>query len=484
MTAQQYRLSLLLSSTIAVVGLGISNLPLLQYLLDHGAVSITARDKKEFDSLPDAVKKLKDQGVQFICGDAYLENLTEKTIFRSPGIRPDVPAFAAAAEQGSQITSEMQLFFDLCPATIIGITGSDGKTTTTTLTHLLLTEEAKAQEGAFRVYCGGNIGTPLLPLVDEMTERDFAVVELSSFQLQDMKSTPARAAVTNVTPNHLNWHTDYEEYKEAKRHILPASGLTVLNADNPVTAEMTKEVARPLLFSSTMPYSDLHARFGEGHYIYLQNGYIVYTHDGISEALLRTADILIPGRHNIENYMTAAALTYPYVRRRILQSVAANFTGVRHRLEHIRTVDGVRYYNSSIDSSPNRTRASLLALEQRPVIICGGAAKGITFEVLADALITHAKTVVLTGATAEQIEEELRKNPFFDEEELPVYRVPDFEGAVLKAAACAEAGDIVLLSPACTSFDAFKNFEERGDTFRAIIEAMPEERVKIYKRIH
>ncbi len=484
MSVQQDRLSEILAAPIAVVGLGISNLPLLRYLLDHGAVSVTARDKKEFDALPDAVKQLEARGVRFVCGEDYLTDLTEKTVFRSPGIRPDIPAFAEARAQGSHVTSEMQLFFDLCPATVIGITGSDGKTTTTTLTYLLLAEESKAQGDAFRVFCGGNIGTPLLPLVDDMTDKDFAVVELSSFQLQDMHTAPTCAAVTNVTPNHLNWHTDYEEYKQAKRRILPPNGVTVLNADNPVTADMAQTAEQSVLFSSTRPYSDLHARFGDGHYVYVQNGYIVYTHGGVSEALLRASDILIPGRHNIENYMTAAALTYPYVRRSVLQHVAATFTGVRHRLEHVRTVDGVRYYNSSIDSSPNRTRASLLALEQRPIVICGGAAKGITFEVLAETLITHAKAVVLTGATAALIMNELRQNPFFDGDELPVYLVPDFREAVLKAAACAEEGDIVLLSPACTSFDAFRNFEERGDTFRAIVEEMPDEHVKIYKGIH
>ncbi len=468
----------IVSKPIAVIGLGISNFPLIDYLLNHGAKDVTARDRKEFEQLPEAVRALGERGVRFVLGEDYLKNMDEATIFRSPGIRPDEPALLAAMARGARITSEMRLFFELCPAHIFGITGSDGKTTTTTLTKLLLEGEAEAQNHAFRVFCGGNIGQSLLPFVDEMTENDYAVVELSSFQLMDMTCTPEGAVITNITPNHLNWHPHYDEYIAAKHRIVPSGGRIVLNADNEETVKLARALiakgTRPVLFSSRQPYSDLHARFGDGHYVYLQNGWMIYTHDGISEPLLKTEDILIPGRHNIENYMAATALTYTVVRREVLRALAPTFSGVRHRLQHIRTLNGVKYYNSSIDSSPTRTRASLLALDRKPIVICGGAAKGLSFDELADTLVSHAKAVVLTGATAGQIEEELLRHPFFDEDELTVRREGDFKNAVLTASSLATEGDIVLLSPACTSFDAFKNFEERGDVFSAIVRELPE----------
>ncbi len=470
----QHILTEIVSSPIAVLGLGISNLPLISFLLDHGAKEITARDKKPFEELAPVVRALSDRGVRFVCGDTYMESLTEKTVFRSPGVYPYSEALERVRANGGRVTSEMQLFFDLCPATVLGVTGSDGKTTTTTLTYQLLQKEAERRGGAFQVYCGGNIGTPLLPRVDEMTEEDFAVVELSSFQLQDMTRAPSHAIVTNVTPNHLNWHKDYEEYIDAKKHILPKNGVTVLNADNEVTRAMAATVDRPILFSSTLPYSDLHARYGDHEYIYLQNGHMIYTCGGQSKSLLDVSQIRVVGRHNIENFMAAAALTLSFVDNIVLRALAPEFRGVRHRLEFVRERGGVKYYNSSIDSSPNRTRVTLEALMERPIVICGGAAKGLTFEMLADSLVSHAKAVVLTGATAKTIEKELLRHPLYDEENLPIIRRADFREAVLAAAEIAERGDTVLLSPACTSYDAFKNFEERGDVFVEIVRSLPE----------
>lgn len=467
-------LSDIVSAPIAVLGLGISNLPLILFLLDHGARDITARDKKPFDELAPAVKALTERGVRFVCGENYMEKLTEKTVFRSPGVYPFGEELDCVRARGGKVTSEMQLFFDLCPATILGITGSDGKTTTTTLTYQLLQKESERCGGAFKVYCGGNIGTPLLPHVDEMTDRDFAVVELSSFQLQDMTRAPSHAILTNITRNHLNWHKDYEEYIEAKKHILPRDGVTVLNADNEVTCAMANEVSHPILFSSTAPYSDLHARYGDHEYIYLQNGHMIYTYGGKSKCLLDVSQIRVIGRHNVENFMAAAALTLSFIDNSVLRALAPEFRGVRHRLELVRERGGVKYYNSSIDSSPNRTRVTLEALMERPIVICGGAAKGLTFEMLADSLVSHAKAVVLTGATAETIEKELLRHPLYDEENLPVIRHADFREAVLAAASIAKSGDTVLLSPACTSYDAFRNFEERGDTFMEIVRSLPE----------
>ena len=472
--------------SISVLGLGISNLPLIEFLLAEGAHDIVARDKKPFDQLDARVAALKARGVRFVTGDAYLDGIGEPTVFRSPGIRPDIPALEACRREGARVTSEMELFLALTEAKTLAVTGSDGKTTTTTLTHLLLCEQSE-REGGGRVFCGGNIGTPLLPLVREMTARDFAVLELSSFQLMQMKEKVHSAAITNITPNHLNWHKDYEEYIAAKREILPSEGRVVLNAKNPETARIAKETARTherVLFSAQMPYSDMHARFGRATYYYLQDGYVVRTDaGGHTEALLDTASIRLRGTYNIENYMAAAALTEPYVSKAVLGAVAERFTGVRHRLEFVRCVRGVSYYNSSIDSSPLRTCATLSALTETPIVICGGASKGLSFESLAEPLLTRTKALVLVGVTSEEIARCVKQSPLYDEENYRILRAGSMEEAVTLAASIAEHGDTVLLSPACTSFDMYKNFEARGDHFCEIVSSLDDEGdVRIYQK--
>ena len=456
---------------VAVVGLGVSNRPLIDFLLKKGAC-VTGRDRvprENFGALADAWEQ---KGVRLVCGDGYLDGLDEEIIFRAPGIRPDHPAFLAAMARGAILTSEMELFLELCPATVIGVTGSDGKTTSTTLTGLMLERECK-KRGRGRVYVGGNIGQPLLPLVDEMTADDFAVVELSSFQLMTLRQSPHRAAITNVTPNHLDWHRDMAEYINAKTNIFRHAGnqLLVLNAENEITRDLARSSpSHVTLFSSrcTSP-TELGALLREGDCAYYHKDGVITHWDGEREtAVLERSDILLPGLHNVENYMTALALTHGLVSRESIYEVATTFTGVAHRLERVRELDGVIYYNSSIDSSPTRTAAALSALApKKPIVICGGYDKKIPFAPLAEALAKHAKAVVLTGATAGKIEDAITALDVA--EKPPVYRESDFTRAVHLARSLANAGDIVLLSPACASFDAFKNFAERGETFRRIV---------------
>ncbi len=456
---------------VAVVGLGVSNRPLIDFLQKKGAC-VTGRDRvprENFGALADAWEQ---KGVRLVCGDGYLDGLDEEIIFRAPGIRPDHPAFLAAMARGAILTSEMELFLELCPATVIGVTGSDGKTTSTTLTGLMLERECK-KRGHGRVYVGGNIGQPLLPLVEEMTADDFAVVELSSFQLMTLRQSPHRAAITNVTPNHLDWHTDMREYVKAKTNIFRHAGnqMLVLNAENEVTRDLARSSSSPVtLFSSrcTSP-GELGALLREGdRAYYLKDGVITHWDGERETAVLERSDILLPGLHNVENYMTALALTHGLVSRESIYEVATTFTGVAHRLERVRELDGVIYYNSSIDSSPTRTAAALSALApKKPIVICGGYDKKIPFAPLAEALARHAKAVVLTGATAGKIEDAI--GALDASNQPPVYREADFTRAVHLARSLANAGDIVLLSPACASFDAFKNFAERGETFRRIV---------------
>lgn len=460
--------------TVSVVGLGVSNRPLIELLLSCGA-RVTARDQKTREQLGELACALETRGVTLVTGDGYLEDLCEDVIFRSPGLRPDLPAFREAVQRGAVLTSEMELFLELTPTPVLAVTGSDGKTTTTTLVGEFLKAEAK-KTGRGRVYVGGNIGTPLLPHVFEMTEDDVAVVELSSFQLQTLAISPIRAALTNITPNHLNWHTDMEEYIRAKTNIFrhPQNRVLTVNAENAVTRDLGQNAPQTVAwFSSekTRPEA-FHGLCKEGDLAFYARDGRILRYDGRSEtAVLDVGKIILPGKHNLENYMTAIALTDGYVSAESIAEVAKSFRGVAHRLERVRVLDGVTYYNSSIDSTPTRTAAALSALREKPIVICGGYDKKIPFAPLADVLCERAKAVVLTGATASSIRQALLEREEARDGRLPIYTEPCFSDAVLRARALAKSGDTVLLSPACASFDAFRNFEERGDTFRRLVES-------------
>ncbi|MFA6947552.1 MAG: UDP-N-acetylmuramoyl-L-alanine--D-glutamate ligase [Eubacteriales bacterium] len=452
-------------TTASVVGIGISNIPLIGWLTERG-VKVTARDVKPREQLEPAATRLEENGVRIICGEAYLDGITDEAIFRAPGIRYDKPQFRTAVERGAKLTSEMELFFELCPATIIGVTGSDGKTTTTTIISKLI----EAQYG--KVYVGGNIGGPLLPRIEEMTENDWAVVELSSFQLHTMRRSPHIAVITNISPNHLDYHIDMLEYIGAKRNIFRhqrPGDRVVLNYKNDITRDLGRDI-------------------GDGAQLtYFQNENGVFERDGVicyhdakrgDVEVLRESDILLPGHHNIENYMAAIGAVWGIVDIERITELARTFGGVEHRLELIREKDGVRYYNSSIDSSPTRTIAALSAFaprqpqERNIIVLCGGYDKHIPFEPLGEPLCRAAKAVVLTGATAPKIKIALTKCDAYKSIPPKLYEDAVFDRAVKKACSLALPGDIVLLSPACASFGAFKNFEERGRHFKDLINAL------------
>ncbi len=454
-----------------VLGIGVSNIPLIRMLAGVGAI-VTARDKKT--DIGEVKGELEALGVSLVLGDDYLLGIDGDFVFRSPGIRPDVYEIAGAVKNGSVLTSEMELFCSLTKANIIAITGSDGKTTTTTLTHRFIDAELK-KRGCGKAYVGGNIGTPLLSEYSNMTESDYAVLELSSFQLMDMCPHPVRAAITNVTPNHLNWHTGMDEYTEAKTNIFDAKTSLVLNADN----ENTMKIARKCQNSVTLFSSTKHSfcEIADGienceRAVYLSDGYITVSDGRDERKLFLASDILIPGKHNVENYMTAIALTFGLVSTEIYEDIAKSFGGVEHRLELVRVLDGVKYYNSSIDSSPTRTAAALSAVEGGKVVICGGYDKGFDFSPLAKTLCDRARCVVLTGATAEKIMRAIEEYTEHGSSGLKVLRAEGFADAVLMAHREARGGESVILSPACASFDAFKNFEERGRTFKALVLAL------------
>ena len=457
--------------TCQVLGFGRSNKPLIDILLKSGAL-VTVRDGNGAVLESDDAKSFAERGVAFSLGENYLNDLDGDYIFRTPGIRHDLPEIAKAVGNGALLTSEMELFFEVCPCPIFGITGSDGKTTTTTLTHLLLSREFE-KRGRGKAYVGGNIGAPLLPLAEEMSEDDIAVVELSSFQLQTMKKSPERAVITNITPNHLNWHTDMDEYIAAKCNIcFHSPNSLVANAENDITREIAKNTDLPVTYFSSKrsSYSEIVPFFKENCVAIYEDGGVIFLDDGkTKEEIIKTEDILIPGRHNVENYMAAIAITRGLVSSETVREIATTFAGVEHRLELVREKDGVRFYNSSIDSSPTRTAAALSALPKAPIIILGGSDKNIPFDGLALDVCQKTKAAIVTGESAPKILDAIYNCPEYDAGRVEIKHIDDFNEAVLAAAEMAESGDIVLLSPACASFDHFKDFAERGRFFKQIV---------------
>lgn len=446
--AEQFRENIK-GKNVTVIGIGISNIPLIEYLVKSGA-NVTACDVHDAQWLGDNYKKCCELGVKTKLGEGYLEDLEDKIIFKTPGMRFDKPELLRAAENGAKITSEMETFFELCPSHIIAVTGSDGKTTTTTLIHKMMTE------AGYRTWLGGNIGKPLLSEVDDMKSEDYVILELSSFQLHTMPYSPEIAVITNLSPNHLDWHTDYEEYIDAKtnifKHMKPENEL-ILNADNADSAALL-----PLAYCNVKTFS----RRTKAS-VYAENGKIYRS----NTAVLDINDIKIPGMHNVENYMAAIAAVGELVSDEIIVKTAKEFGGVPHRIELVREFDGVKYYNSSIDSSPNRTINTLNVFKNKVIMISGGKDKGIPYDEIGDAVVNGVKTLILIGATSDKIAEAVRNADKNNEVEMIF--VSSYDEAVNNARAKATDGDVVLLSPASTSFDMFRNFEERGNLFKKLV---------------
>lgn len=440
MTLADY-LNNLKGKRIAVLGYGISNRPLTKLLTDAG-LDVTVRDKGALPEIP---------GAETVSGEGYLAGLTEDVIFRTPGLRPDkIPL-----KPGAVLTSEMEVFFDLCPCPILAVTGSDGKTTTTTLISELLKAAGK------RVWLGGNIGFPLLEHIPEMDPSDAAVLELSSFQLMSLHGRAGTAVITNVRPNHLDWHTDLTEYAEAKRNVFlgqRAGDLLVLNRDDPGSRACGESAPGRVRFFSRLEQQPEGAYF-DGETVFFRG-----------KPILKRQDIRLPGLHNVENWMAALCAVYDEVGEEVCRTVARDFSGVAHRLEPVRTFRGVEYINDSIASSPSRTAAGLKALAGRGVVlIAGGYDKHIPYDDLGPLIGETVRVLVLCGATAEKIRAAVLAAPGPQPE---IIKTEDLSSAVLAAAGAAREGEIVLLSPASASFDQFKNFEERGDRFKEIVNAL------------
>ena len=442
-------------NTVTVIGIGVSNTPLIEMLCKSGN-RVVACDRKSREALGKTAERLEALGAVLKLGEDYLKDLEPGVIFRTPGMRPDLPELLEAVEHGATLTSEMEVFFEVCPCPIIAITGSDGKTTTTTIVSELLKASGKT------VHLGGNIGHPLLAEASDMKEEDIAVLELSSFQLMTMQKSPHIAVVTNISPNHLDVHKDYQEYTSAKENIFTHQSfndIAVFNADNDVTSEEAQRaVGRARRFSRREELEDG---------VFLRGDEIIARHEGQERCVMTIADIKLPGVHNIENYLAAIAAVDGMVSDEVIREFARNFGGVEHRIELIRTRNGVRWYNDSIASSPNRTIAGLKSFPEKVILIAGGKDKGISYDELGPVLNEHVKLLLLCGATAGVIRKSTEQAANYAG--LEILDVDDYHEAVAIADQRSCEGDVVILSPASTSFDRFANFMERGRVFKEIV---------------
>lgn len=448
---------------VAIMGMGISNTPLIRYLMDLDA-NITVFDKKSEEELGKAlIEEYTLQGVNFSLGDDYLEKLRGyDVIFRTPGMRPDLPVIEKEVERGAILTSEIEMLIELCPSKVIAITGSDGKTTTTTLIHHILKEEGH------NCYLGGNIGTPLFARIDEMTPEDIVVLELSSFQLMTLKKSPGIAVVTNVSPNHLDVHKSYEEYIDAKKNIFKSqdeNGIVVLNYDNEITNSFSEDVNGEVRFFSTK------SKLENG--VILEDSDIKMVTDGNKETVININDISLLGMHNIENACTAISAVRDLVSIESIRKVLSSFRGVSHRMEFVRELDGAKWYNDSIGSSPTRTIAGLASFKDKVILIAGGYDKHLDYTDMGRYVVDHVKKLILMGQTKDKIKEatlkELEKR---DGVKLPIFECSSLEEVIATAKREAVEGDIIFFSPASASFDMFRNFEERGNKFKEIVNGL------------
>ncbi len=446
---------------VAFIGIGTSNLPLIKQFSDKGA-QVIACDRKSFEDLGENGIKAKEYGAQLLLGGDYLKNIDADIVFRSPGTPFYKDELVRLRQEGKVLTSEMEVFFDLCPCTAIAVTGSDGKTTTTTIISEFLKAAGKT------VHLGGNIGKPLLPEIGEIKPDDYAVVELSSFQLISMRKSPDIAVVTNLAPNHLDIHKDMQEYIDSKRNIVlhqNAFSKTVVNLDNEIADSFSAD-ARGQLCKFSVKEKPVNGA-------YLDGTTICYSDFGKVTGVMDISDIRIPGMHNVENYLAAISAVWGIVDVDSIVKVAREFGGVAHRAEFVREYRGVKYYNDSIASSPTRTALGTLSLyDFKITVIAGGYDKHIPYEPLGPVINNKVKTLILLGDTAPKIEAAVKAAENYNADSIKIINVSNMEEAVAAAVENTAEGDIVSLSPASASFGLYRNFEERGNHFKSIVNGL------------
>lgn len=447
---------------VAIIGMGVSNIPLLDYLYNKGSKVIVFDRRALSDINQEAVSKINQYSFELIYGENSLDELVGfDIIFRSPSCRPDTPQILREVERGAIVTSEIEMVLKLTPCKIIGITGTEGKTTTTSIIHAIIQKSGK------KCFLGGNIGKPIFTQIKDMKKEDIVVLELSSFQLMEVDVSPEIAVVTNIFPDHLDVHKSYEEYRETKKNIFKfqkENGIVVLNHDNEFTRDFAKEAEGKVIFFSSNEK--------------LQNGYIYdksdetikYCEDGVRRHILKKEDIKLRGIHNYENICSALAATSSIVDVDVQIQAIKEFNGVEHRLEFVRELNGVKWYNDSIGTSPASTIAGLKSFNEDIVLLAGGSDKGLDYEEIGKVIASKVKVLILTGPTSSKIEEATKKA--LNGKQIEIYYCTNMAEAVNLANETAKRGDVVLLSPASASFDLYQNFAQRGNIFKEFVTAL------------
>ena len=444
---------------VAVIGLGVSNIPLIDFLYELRA-DITVFDKRDIDKIDENIlENIKIKGIKYAFGDKYLEKLKDfNVIFRSPSCRPDLPEIIEELSRGAILTSEIEMLMELCPGLIIGVTGSDGKTTTTSLIYNIIKNKG------YNCYLGGNIGIPLFSKVGEMKPEDVVVLELSSFQLMNMKTSPNIAVITNISPNHLDIHKSYEEFIESKKNIFKYQSdkdTLVLNYDNDITREFEKEANGKVIFFSR------NHKLNDG--VILDEDIIKICDNKLRKHILNTKNMKLRGKHNYENACAAIAATKGLVDTETQVDTIKNFKGVEHRLEFVKEVNGVKWYNDSIGTSPTRTIAGLNSFNKNLILIAGGYDKHLDYTPIGEPIVDNVKILILMGQTANKIKEATINAMNKKNKKVEIYECNSLDETVQLASKLAKKDDIVLFSPASASFDLYKNFEERGNAFKEIV---------------
>lgn len=447
------------SKKVAIIGMGVSNLPLLDYFYDKNA-KVTVFDKNTPSD--EIMEKINKYRYEVEIGEYNLSRLNGfDIVFRSPSVLPTREELVTAANKGAIITSEIEMVLKLAPCKIIGVTGTEGKTTTTSIIYEILKSSGK------NCFLGGNIGKPIFTEIKNMKPEDIVVLELSSFQLMEMEVSPDISVVTNMYPDHLNIHSSYEEYQQAKKNIFlhqNENGVVILNYDNEITRKFADEIKSNLVYFSSLQK--------------LKNGYVYDRKDetikryanGKSENILKKQEIKLRGIHNYENICAALAATASIVDEKSQIKAIKEFNGVEHRLEFVRELNGVKYYNDSIGTSPASTIAGLNAFDENIILLAGGSDKGLDYTEIGETIAKKVRVLLLTGPTAEKIENatKLAMNKA-GKETVEIIHCKDLQEAVSTANEKAKSGEIVLMSPASASFDAFKNFIERGIKFKEFV---------------
>ena len=446
---------------VAFIGAGVSHKRCIEQFVELGAQVTLCDQKKSIEDFGDYADTLRRLNVALSLGEHYTDGFAgQDIIMRTPGYEYFKPELQAAKAAGAMVTSEVELFFEFCPCEIVAVTGADGNTTTTTLSSKMFDAAGR------KVLLGGNIGAALLPQLADVTPDAVAVVELSSFQLISMRRSPKVAVVTNVTPNHLDHHKDMQEYIDAKRNILlwqEPPCRAVLGYENDITRAMQSDCKGEQFWFTRLHETD------RGAFLRESDDTLCYAENGVVTPVLPRAEIKLRGLHNVENLLAAIAAVWGRVPVEAMRQVGSTFTGVEHRIEPVRVLDGVTYYNDSIASSPTRTIAGLRSFDQKIILIAGGYDKKIPYEPLAPEIIAHVKTLVLMGATGPRIEKAVREHPDFDESQLSILHADNMQHAVELARGAAQPGDVVSLSPASASFDLYPNFEVRGRDYKKIV---------------